>query len=33
MYKNKTFSLVLPAYNEEVHIKKNIEQFFKHKYF
>ena len=27
MYKNKTFSLVLPAYNEEVHIKKNIEQF------
>ena len=27
MYKNKTFSIVIPAYNEEVHIKKNIEQF------
>ena len=29
MFKNKTFSLVLPAYNEETHIKKNIEAFFK----
>jgi glycosyltransferase involved in cell wall biosynthesis len=28
MVNNKTFSLVLPAYNEEVHIKKNIESFF-----
>lgn len=33
MYKNKSFSLVLPAYNEEVHIKKNIEQFFNTKIF
>tara|TARA_B100001989_G_scaffold252577_1_gene235184 strand:- start:1245 stop:1955 length:711 start_codon:yes stop_codon:yes gene_type:complete len=28
MYKNKTFSLILPAYNEEFHIKKNINSFF-----
>lgn len=29
MYKNKTFSLVLPAYNEGLHIKKNINSFYK----
>lgn len=28
MLNNKTFSLVLPAYNEEVHIKKNIDFFY-----
>ena len=27
MYNNKTFSLVLPAFNVESHIKKNIEDF------
>ena len=27
MFKNKSFSLILPAYNEETHIKKNIESF------
>ena len=27
MYKNKSFSLVLPAYNEATHIKKNIDSF------
>ena len=27
MYNNKTFSLVLPAFNEEMNIKKNIEAF------
>lgn len=27
MFNNKTFSLVLPAYNEEVNIKKNIKSF------
>ena len=29
MYKNKTFSLVLPAYNEGLHIGKNINSFYK----
>lgn len=29
MFNNKTFSLVLPAYNEEANIKKNIEAFLK----
>ena len=33
MYKNKSFSLVLPAYNEETHIKKNIESFSETKIF
>ena len=33
MYKNKSFSLVLPAYNEETHIKKNIESFSETKVF
>ena len=33
MYKNKSFSLVLPAYNEETHIKKNIESFLETKIF
>ena len=33
MFKNKSFSLVLPAYNEESHIKKNIESFFDTKVF
>jgi glycosyltransferase involved in cell wall biosynthesis len=33
MFKNKFFSLVLPAYNEESHIKKNIESFFETKVF
>ncbi len=28
MFKNKTFSLVFPAYNEENNIKKNIDSFF-----
>lgn len=28
MYDNKTFSLILPAYNEEENIKKNIDLFF-----
>jgi len=28
MYNNKSFSLVLPAYNEEIHIQKNINYFF-----
>ena len=27
MFKNKTFSLVLPAYNEGLHIRKNINSF------
>ncbi len=27
MYNNKTFSLILPAYNEGVHIRKNINAF------
>ena len=27
MFNNKTFSLVFPAYNEETHIRKNIESF------
>lgn len=29
MYRDKSFSLILPAYNEESHIKKNIEAFWK----
>jgi len=33
MFKNKSFSLVLPAYNEETHIKKNIESFIETKIF
>lgn len=33
MFKNKSFSLVLPAYNEETHIKKNIESFLETKIF
>jgi len=33
MFNNKSFSLVLPAYNEESHIKKNIESFFETKIF
>ena len=33
MFKNKSFSLVLPAYNEEAHIKKNIESFIETKIF
>lgn len=33
MFKNKLFSLVLPAYNEESHIKKNIESFSETKIF
>ena len=33
MFKNKLFSLVLPAYNEESHIKKNIESFYETKIF
>lgn len=33
MFKNKSFSLVLPAYNEESHIKKNIDSFFETKIF
>ena len=27
MFNNKSISLVLPAYNEEIHIKKNIDLF------
>ena len=27
MYKNKTISLVLPAFNEQINIKKSIEEF------
>ena len=33
MFNNKKFSLILPAYNEEVHIKKNIESFINTKIF
>ena len=33
MFKDKSFSLVLPAYNEETHIKKNIESFLETKIF
>lgn len=33
MFRNKSFSLVLPAYNEETHIKKNIESFWDTKIF
>ena len=33
MFNNKTFSLILPAYNEETHIKKNIESFLNTKIF
>lgn len=29
MFNNKTFSLILPAYNEELNIRKNIEAFLK----
>ncbi len=29
MFNNKTFSLILPAYNEEVNIRKNIDAFLK----
>ena len=27
MYKNKTISLVLPAFNEQINIKQSIEEF------
>ena len=33
MFNNKTFSLVFPAYNEETHIRKNIDEFFDTKIF
>tara|TARA_A100001015_G_scaffold311910_1_gene416088 strand:- start:374 stop:1084 length:711 start_codon:yes stop_codon:yes gene_type:complete len=33
MFNNKSFSLILPAYNEETHIKKNIETFSETKIF
>jgi glycosyltransferase involved in cell wall biosynthesis len=33
MFNGKKFSLILPAYNEEVHIKKNIESFINTKIF
>ena len=33
MFKNRSFSLILPAYNEEAHIRKNIESFLETKIF
>ena len=33
MFKNISFSLILPAYNEEAHIRKNIESFLETKIF
>ena len=33
MFKGKSFSLVLPAYNEESHIRKNIDSFWKNEVF
>lgn len=33
MFKNKSFSLIFPAYNEESHIKKNIDSFWETKVF